>query len=150
MFDISFSELLLIGIVALVVIGPERLPKVARTMGLLFGRAQRYVSEIKADINNQLKLEELRKIEADMRAKAQNAEHVIIEETRHVEQEFKGAVEMVEPPAEPPAENAVSGSEPVSQPGGETQATPSPQLELGLDAARPNADAHADTHTKPS
>ena len=63
MFDFSFAELLVIGVVALIVIGPERMPKVARTMGLLFGRAQRYVSEVKADINNQLKLEELRKID---------------------------------------------------------------------------------------
>ena len=69
MFDFSFAELVVIGVVALIVIGPERMPKVARAAGLLFGRAQRYVSEVKADINNQLKLEELRKIEADMRAK---------------------------------------------------------------------------------
>ena len=51
MFDIGFSELIVIGIVALVVIGPERLPKVARTAGLLLGRLQRYVNDVKADIN---------------------------------------------------------------------------------------------------
>ena len=50
MFDIAFSELLIIGIVALVVIGPERLPKVARTVGHLLGRMQRYVSDVKSDI----------------------------------------------------------------------------------------------------
>lgn len=147
MFDISFSELLLIGIVALVVIGPERLPKVARTMGLLFGRAQRYVSEIKADINNQLKLEELRKIEADMRAKAQNAEHMIIEETQHVEQEFKGAAGTLEPPS---AEQPESKPETAEQPVEEAHSTPSPQLELGLDSAQTRADAHAEPHSKQS
>lgn len=129
MFDIGFSELLLIGIVALIVIGPERLPKVARTMGLLFGRAQRYVSEIKADINNQLKLEELRKIEADLRAKASTAEHVIIEEAQRTEQEFRSAAELAAPVAENP-------EEPQPQPAVETPPVASPQLELGLDSAR--------------
>jgi sec-independent protein translocase protein TatB len=130
MFDIGFSELLLLGVVALIVIGPERLPKVARTMGLLFGRAQRYVSEIKADINNQLKLEELRKIEADLRAKASTAEHVIIEETQRAEQEFKSAAEL----ATPAAGNSEEPQQP--QPAVETPPVASPQLELGLDSTR--------------
>jgi len=145
MFDFSFAELLVIGVVALIVIGPERMPKVARTMGLLFGRAQRYVSEVKADINNQLKLEELRKIEADLRAKASTAEHVIIEETRHVEQEFRGVVEQVSPAsaqddtaAEKPGE-----THPLQAAG--TPAATSAQLELGLDTARPH---QAETSSK--
>ena len=54
MFDIGFSELLVIGIVALVVIGPERMPAVARTVGHLCGRAKRYVNEVKADINREV------------------------------------------------------------------------------------------------
>ena len=61
MFDVGFSELLVIGVVALLVIGPERLPKVARTAGHLFGRFQRYVSAVKADIGREMELEELRK-----------------------------------------------------------------------------------------
>jgi sec-independent protein translocase protein TatB len=61
MFDIGFSELLLIGIVALIVIGPERLPKVARTAGHLFGRFQRYVNSVKSDISREMELDELRK-----------------------------------------------------------------------------------------
>ncbi|MGE5026918.1 MAG: Sec-independent protein translocase protein TatB, partial [Betaproteobacteria bacterium] len=72
MFDIAFSELVLIGAVALVVIGPERLPKVARTAGHLFGRLQRYVSDVKADINRELKLEELRKLESEFQEKAKS------------------------------------------------------------------------------
>ena len=59
MFDIGFSELLLIGVVALIVIGPERLPKVARTAGLLVGRIQRYIANVKADISQEIQLEEL-------------------------------------------------------------------------------------------
>lgn len=62
MFDIGFSELMVIGLVALVVIGPERLPKVARTIGHLVGRLQRYVADVKTDINREMELEELRKM----------------------------------------------------------------------------------------
>lgn len=54
MFDIGFSELMLIGVVALVVIGPERMPKVARTAGILMGRMQRYVAGVKADISREM------------------------------------------------------------------------------------------------
>jgi sec-independent protein translocase protein TatB len=62
-FDIGFSELLVIGVVLLVVVGPERLPGVARTAGLLLGRLQRYVSGVKADIQRELRLEELKKFQ---------------------------------------------------------------------------------------
>ena len=60
MFDIGFSELMVIGIVALLVLGPERLPKVARTTGHLLGRLQRYVADVKSDINREMQLDELR------------------------------------------------------------------------------------------
>lgn len=66
MFDIGFSELLLIAIVALIVIGPERLPKVARTLGHLFGRMQRYVNDVKADISREMELDELKKMRSSM------------------------------------------------------------------------------------
>ena len=62
MFDIGFSELMVIGLVALIVIGPERLPRVARTLGHLAGRLQRYVADVKADINREVELDELRKM----------------------------------------------------------------------------------------
>jgi len=70
MFDIGFSEIVVIGVVALVVIGPERLPKTARTLGHLFGRLQRYVSEVKADINREMELDELRKLQREMQGAA--------------------------------------------------------------------------------
>ncbi|MGH8621607.1 MAG: Sec-independent protein translocase protein TatB, partial [Burkholderiales bacterium] len=66
MFDIGFSELLVIAIVALIVIGPERLPGVARTLGHLFGRMQRYVNDVKADISREMELEELKKMQSSM------------------------------------------------------------------------------------
>ena len=61
MFDIGFTELIVIGVVALIVIGPERLPKVARTAGHLYGRLQRYVSTVKSDISREIQLDEIRR-----------------------------------------------------------------------------------------
>lgn len=74
MFDISFTELLVIGVIALVVIGPERLPKVARTLGHLVGRAQRYVSDVKTDIQREVELDELRKLKDQMQEAAQSVQ----------------------------------------------------------------------------
>lgn len=74
MFDISFTELLVIGVIALVVIGPERLPKVARTIGHLVGRAQRYVNDVKSDINREVELDELRKLKEQMKDAAQSVQ----------------------------------------------------------------------------
>lgn len=74
MFDVGFSEMLVIGIVALVVIGPERLPKVARTIGHLVGRAQRYVNDVKRDIDREVQIDELRKLQAQMQDAARNIE----------------------------------------------------------------------------
>lgn len=70
MFDIGFSELLVIGVVALVVIGPERLPKVARTMGHLYGRARRYVNNVKSDIERDMAIEEYRQLQQKIQAEA--------------------------------------------------------------------------------
>ncbi|MEI7842294.1 MAG: Sec-independent protein translocase protein TatB [Gallionellaceae bacterium] len=67
MFDIGFSEILVIAVVALIVIGPERLPSVARTLGHLWGRVQRYVNGVKADISRDMALEEMRQVQQDVR-----------------------------------------------------------------------------------
>ncbi len=67
MFDVAFSEMLVIAVIALIVIGPEKLPKVARTLGLLVGRMQRYVATVKADVERELRVEELGKIQAETR-----------------------------------------------------------------------------------
>jgi len=66
MFDIGFSEILLIAVVALVVIGPERLPGVARNVGRFIGRLQRYVHDIKSDFNREVELEEIRRLQHEM------------------------------------------------------------------------------------
>jgi sec-independent protein translocase protein TatB len=74
MFDIGFSELLVIGLVALVVLGPERLPRVARTLGHLAGRLQRYVSDVKADISREMEVEDLKKMKDSMQEAASSFE----------------------------------------------------------------------------
>jgi len=93
MFDIGFSELLVIGIVALVVIGPERLPKVARTLGHLLGRAQRYVNDVKADINREMQLDELKKLQSQVTESARSLED-------SVRKEYETARSAVEAPAQ--------------------------------------------------
>lgn len=97
MFDIGFSELMLIGIVALVVIGPERLPRVARTVGHLLGRAQRYVSDVKADINREIQLDELKKLQSQ-----------VSESARAVEDSLRQEVDAARSAVSTPAQAAVA------------------------------------------
>ena len=104
MFDIGFSELLVIGLVALVVIGPERLPRVARTLGHLAGRLQRYVGDVKADINREIELDELKRMRDSMQQAASSFETSVQSEMQKTELDVKAAVE--DKPAEPrPAES---------------------------------------------
>jgi len=79
MFDVSLTELMVIGVVALIVIGPERLPKVARTVGHLLGRAQRYVNDVKSDIQREIELDELRKFKTEMEDAAQGVQQSLNE-----------------------------------------------------------------------
>lgn len=85
MFDVSLSELMVIAIVALVVIGPERLPKVARTAGHLLGRLQRYVTTVKADINREMQLEELKKLQQSVTDQVRTMESSVTHEMREIE-----------------------------------------------------------------
>ncbi|MGZ8256744.1 MAG: Sec-independent protein translocase protein TatB [Gallionella sp.] len=77
MFEFSFSELMVVMVVALVVIGPERLPKVARTLGLLWGRAQRYVHGVRADIERDLAVAEFQQLKAKVQAEADAAQQAV-------------------------------------------------------------------------
>ncbi len=86
MFDVSLTELMVIGVVALIVIGPERLPKVARTVGHLLGRAQRYVNDVKSDIQREIELDELRKFKSEMETAAQDV-HQSLNDTHNALQE---------------------------------------------------------------
>ena len=85
MFDVGFSEIVVIAVVALIVIGPERLPKVARTLGHMFGRLQRYVNEVKADINREMELDELRKLQTEVQGAAHDIEQSMTSAAREVE-----------------------------------------------------------------
>jgi sec-independent protein translocase protein TatB len=85
MFDVGFSEIVVIAVVALIVIGPERLPKVARTLGHMFGRLQRYVNEVKADINREMELDELRKLQAQVQSAARDIEQSVTSAAHEVE-----------------------------------------------------------------
>jgi sec-independent protein translocase protein TatB len=89
MFDFSFSELMVVMVVALIVIGPERLPKVARTLGHLWGRAQRYVNGVKADIERDMAVEEFRQLQQKVQAEAslveQSVKQVTLTADQHVQ-----------------------------------------------------------------
>jgi sec-independent protein translocase protein TatB len=74
MFDVGFSEMLVIAIVALIVIGPERLPAVARTVGTLLGRLRRYTNDVKAEVNRELQLEDVRKMQRELAEQARGLE----------------------------------------------------------------------------
>ncbi|PFH10363.1 sec-independent protein translocase protein TatB [Collimonas sp. PA-H2] len=77
MIDIGLTKLALIGVVALVVVGPEKLPTVARMAGSLFGRAQRYINEVKSEVSREIELEELRKMQQDVQEAASDIEQSI-------------------------------------------------------------------------
>lgn len=89
MFDIGFSELLVIAVVALIVIGPQQLPRVARTLGHLFGRMQRYVNDVKADISREMELDELKKLRSSMEDAASSFRSTVDKEVRSAESELQ-------------------------------------------------------------
>jgi len=98
MFDIGVSELFVIGVVALVVIGPEKLPRVARTIGHLTGRLQRYVNDVKADINREIELDELRRFKQEVEKSAQSFESTIRSEFGKTESELNQAAQQLADP----------------------------------------------------
>lgn len=93
MFDFSLGELAVIGAVALVVLGPERLPKVARTMGEWLGKAQRYVSQVKSDIHREMELAEFKKLQDEARKAALAVQSGLTE----VQSELTAATDWGEP-----------------------------------------------------
>jgi len=136
MFDIGFSEIMVIAIVALIVIGPERLPKVARTLGHLLGRMQRYVNDVKADISREMELEELRKLQNTIQDAAQSIEQSVSREISDTESELKG---IADASGAKSAETTVETPPQASPPPPDRAPSPvtrqdSPQLELELDS----------------
>lgn len=146
MFDIGFTELMLIAVVALIVLGPERLPKVARTAGHLLGRLQRYVGDVKADINREMQLEDLRKMRQEMESSAREFETSVNKQLTAVESDLNRSLDVAAasdaPPAASSGEQAASLPEPLAEPPSQADAPapePSPQLELGLDTVPQSA-----------
>jgi sec-independent protein translocase protein TatB len=113
MFDIGFSEMVVCAVVALVVIGPERLPRVARTLGVLFGRLQRYVAQVKSDINREMEMADLGNVKKEFESAARSFESDFKSQAAEVEREVRDAQRAVEGSLEP---------------------APSPQMELGIEA----------------
>jgi sec-independent protein translocase protein TatB len=77
LFDLDISKIAVVGAVALVVIGPEKLPSVARTVGTLIGKARRYVADVKAEVNRTMELDELKKMKETMESAARDVEHSV-------------------------------------------------------------------------
>jgi len=89
MFDFSMGELMVVMVVALVVIGPERLPKVARTMGHLYGRAQRYVNGVKSDIARDMAIDEYRQLQQKVQAEASSLQDSVQQTAQTVSQQMQ-------------------------------------------------------------
>lgn len=136
MFDIGFTELLVIVVVALIAIGPQQLPKVARTLGHLFGRMQRYVNDVKADISREMELEELKKLQSSMEDAARSMRDSVNSVHREVA-EAEGELNKLAQSAQPmPDPQPDSASPPAAAPA-------SPQGELPLDPGHPPAQKQA-------
>ena len=157
MFDIGFSEMIVIAVIALIVLGPEKLPRVARMAGHLLGRMQRYVNDVKADINREMELDELRKLQKEMQNTAQSVEQTVKGEINAVEAEFKQIGAATQTALADPAADAFADPPPVqahldtaqmaaelaplteppmaSLPAPTVASVRSPQLELPLDVA---------------
>ncbi len=88
MIDIGLTKIAMIGVVALVVIGPEKLPRVARMAGSLFGRAQRYINDVKSEVSREIELEELRKMQKDMQEAASDVEQSIAKNMSDAQESF--------------------------------------------------------------
>jgi sec-independent protein translocase protein TatB len=91
--DIGISKIALIGAVALIVIGPEKLPRLARTIGALLGKAQRYVADVKAEVNRSIDLEELRKMKDTVETAARDVETAVQETTSGIERDLGSIVD---------------------------------------------------------
>jgi sec-independent protein translocase protein TatB len=126
MFDIGFSEIVVIAVVALVVLGPERLPRAARTVGHLFGRLQRYVSDVKADINREMELEDLKKLQDEVKSAAQDLQQSVESAARSAESGLRDVESQLNAGASetPPAPQPLIGTPPEEAPPAEPARQP--------------------------
>lgn len=97
MFDFSFGEMAIVAVVALVVLGPEKLPKVARTAGHLMGRARAYANQVKSDIDREVQMDELRKLQQQAQEAARSFETAVNDAGRAVESEASKIEQSADP-----------------------------------------------------
>ena len=138
MFDIGFSEMMVCAIVALVVIGPEKLPRVARTLGHLFGRLQRYVAQVKSDIHREMDAADLGKVKTEFESAARSFQSDIESAARDTEREAKELQAALDRDIAD-ASTAIT-PEPAAE-ASPAPAPPSPQLELGIEPPANDAPA---------
>lgn len=146
MFDLSFSELLVIGFVALVVIGPEKLPKVARTAGAFFGRMQRFVAQVKNEVNREARFEELQTLQDEVKSSLQEVQDdfeqsILSTGTHEVESDVGAESKPVKKPrkARQPKTNTDTGS---------AEAKPIRSEVAGIDATTSQAELFSDADTQ--
>jgi sec-independent protein translocase protein TatB len=130
MFDIAFSEMMVIAAIALIVIGPEKLPRVARTLGHLIGRMQRYVNDVKSDIQREVELDELRKLKESVEESARSIEQSVNQEINTARDEVREI------------ESLAQGAVNAQDPGGSFAAPPAPES-IAAPVAKPSADPAA-------
>jgi sec-independent protein translocase protein TatB len=154
MFDIGFSELVVVGVVALIVIGPERLPKVARTAGHLLGRIQRYAASVKADISREMQMDELRKAGQSFKESIESAASGVEAQANVVDDYLKNEIGQVDQaltaitggePAVPERTAASLAKEPVVQPA----IAPHPQQSLDLEVRPGSVAEYAGDTSRP-
>ena len=118
MIDFGFDKLALIGAVALIVIGPEKLPRVARTVGMLLGKAQRYVADVKAEVNRSIELEELQKMRSQFETAARDVHDTVNKEFSETRAAIAGGMSSLGDASDPPVMTARDPSDPTPHYGG--------------------------------
>jgi len=140
MFDFGFSKIFVLAVIALVVIGPERLPRVARTLGHLYGRLQRYVTQVKSDIHREMEDSDLGKVKSEFESAARSFQSTVEAGLGEADREVRDAQASVERALDV---HAPAANEAAAAPAAAPQPPPSPQLELGIEeppAAPPSRD----------
>lgn len=119
MFDVAFSEILVIAVVALVVIGPEKLPKVARTLGALTGKLQRYIGNVRSEIEREIQFEELQQLQNELKARADakvaDIQQSLQEAKTQLDAEVNSAVGAVEEATQAPQKPTAPATQSVTE-----------------------------------
>src|ERR1700742_3609061 len=127
MLDFGFDKMALIGAVALIVIGPEKLPRVARTVGTLLGKAQRYVADVKAEVNRSIELEELQKMRSQFETAARDVHETVHKEFNETRAVVAGGMSALGDAGNPPVMTSRDPSDPTPHYAGSTPAYKPPK-----------------------